>query len=77
MLQANLSKSMWAEALITIVYLRSRSATKTLDGITLIEAWSKKKPYVGHLKTIGSMAIVLNKGKKGESSNQKVKNTYW
>jgi len=58
------------------VYLRNRNATKNLDGMTPIEAWSKKKPYVGHLRMIGSNIIVLNKDEKGESSNQKVTNTY-
>jgi len=62
MLQANLPKSMWVEALNTAVY--PRSTTKNLDGMTLIEAWSKKKPYDGHLRTIGSKAIVLNKDEK-------------
>jgi len=48
----------------TVVYLRNRSATKSLDGMIPIEAWSKKKPYIGYLRTIGSIAIVLNKGEK-------------
>jgi len=76
MLQANLPKSMWAEVLNTAVYLRNRSATKSLNRMTPIEAWSKKKPYVDHLRTIESKAILLNKGKKEESSNQKMTNTY-
>jgi len=29
-----------------------------------IEAWSKKKPYDGHLSMIESKAIVLKKGEK-------------
>jgi len=46
------------------VYFTNRSATKSLDIMTPIEAWSKKKPYVGYLRTIGSRVIVLNKGDK-------------
>jgi len=64
MLQANFPKSIWAEVVNTTVHLRNRSVTKNLDGTTPIEAWSKKKPYVGYLRMIGSKAIVLNKGKK-------------
>jgi len=67
---------MWTEALNTAVYLRNKSATKSLDRMTPIEAWSKKKPYVDHLKTMESKAIVLNKGEKEENSNQKMTNTY-
>jgi len=62
MLQANLPKSMWAETVNTATYLRNRCATKSLNGMTPFEAWSKKKPYVGFLKTIGSKIIMLNKG---------------
>jgi len=76
MLQANLPKLMWAEVLNTVVYLRNRSSTKSLDRMTPIEA-SKKKSYIGHLRMIGSKTMVLNKGKEEESSNQKVTNTSW
>jgi len=38
MLQTHLPKSIWAEALNTAMYLRNRSATKSLNGITPIEA---------------------------------------
>jgi len=49
-LQANFPKSIWAEELNTAVYLTNRSATKSLDTMTPIEAGSKEKPYVGHLR---------------------------
>jgi len=42
MLQATLPKSMWAVALNTAVYLRSRSATKSLDAMTPIETGQRK-----------------------------------
>jgi len=61
MLQANLPESLWAEAVNTATYLRNRCATKCLNGITPMEAWSKKKPYVGFLRIIGSKTIALNK----------------
>jgi len=62
MLQANFPKSMWAEAVNAATYLRNRCATKSLNGMTPFEAWSRKKPYVGFLRTIGSKVIMLNKG---------------
>jgi transposase InsO family protein len=64
MLQGNLPDSLWAEAVNTATYLRNRCATKCLNGITPFEAWSKRKPYVGFFRTIGSKAIALNKRQK-------------
>ena len=40
----------WAEALSTCVYLRNRSPTKVLEGITPYEAWSGVKPDVSLLR---------------------------
>lgn len=64
MLQAELPDSLWAEATNTATYLRNRSVTKSLEGITPLEAWSQQKPYVGFLRIIGSKAIALNKGQR-------------
>ena len=64
MLQGNLPQSLWAEAINAATYLRNRCATKTLDGKTPLEAWSKRKPYVGFFRVIGSKAIVLDKAQK-------------
>jgi len=63
MLQANLTKSIWTEALNMAAYLRNRCAMKSLDRMTPIDdAWSKKNSYVSYLRTIESKVIVLNKG---------------
>lgn len=70
-LQANLPDSLWAEAVNAAAYLRNRSATKCLNGITPIEAWSQQKPYVGYFRTIGSKTIALNKGQKGRKFQPK------
>ncbi|KZC07337.1 Copia protein, partial [Dufourea novaeangliae] len=64
MLQANLPESLWAEAVNTATYLRNRNATKCLEGITPIEAWSQRKPYVRFFRTFGSKVIALNKGRR-------------
>ena len=41
----------WAEALTTAVYLRNRSPTKSVNGMTPIEAWMGEKPNVEHLRS--------------------------
>ena len=46
----------WAEALSTAVYLRNRSPTKALEGITPYEAWSGTKPDVSSLRIFGCSA---------------------
>ena len=43
----------WAEALATAVYLRNRSPTKALKGVTPLEAWSGTKPDVSFLRIFG------------------------
>ena len=62
MLEAHLPESLWAEAVNTATFLRNRSATACLGGITPYETWTGRKLYVGFLKTIGSKTIALNKG---------------
>ena len=48
----------WAEALSTAVYLRNRSPTKALEGITPFEAWHGRKPDVSALRVFGCCAYV-------------------
>ena len=48
----------WAEVLSTCVYLRNRSPTKALEGITPNEAWSGIKPDVSLLRIFGCSAYV-------------------
>ena len=50
LVDAKLPHEFWAEALSTAVYLRNRSPTKAVDGMTPFEAWVKKKPSVSHLQ---------------------------
>lgn len=47
---ASLSKTFWAEAAKTTVYLLNRVPTATLDGVTPQEAWSGNKPCISHLR---------------------------
>ena len=46
----------WAEALSTAVYLRNRSLTRAVDGLTPCEAWTGKKPDVAHMRVFGCEA---------------------
>ena len=52
--ESSLPKKFWAEALATATYLRNRSPTKAVEGMTPIEAWSGEKPSVTHLRVFGS-----------------------
>ena len=64
----------WAEAVHTAVYLRNRSPSSSLDGITPFEAWYGFKPMVKHLRVFGSVCYALvpkEKRKKLESRSVK------
>ena len=55
--ESGLPKKFWAEALATATYLRNRSPTKAVSGMTPIEAWSGVKPNVTHLRVFGSLCF--------------------
>jgi hypothetical protein len=52
----------WGEAVHTVVYLLNRDPTRSLEGMTPYEAWHKKKPNVGHLRTFDCVAHVKKIG---------------
>lgn len=53
MVDAKLSYELWAEAVSTAEYLRSRCPTKAVDEMILHEAWYGYKPKVSHLRVFG------------------------
>lgn len=53
---AKLPKSFWAEATATAVYTRNRCPSHAVTGKTPYEAWTGRKPQVGHLRTFGCLA---------------------
>ncbi len=55
---AQLSHKFWAEAISTSTYLRNRSPTKAVDGMTPYEAWHDIKPRVDHLRVFGCDAYM-------------------
>ena len=58
LLDSKLPQKFWAEALSTATYLRNRSPTKVIEGMTPHEAWAKEKPQVKHLRVFGCDAYV-------------------
>ena len=56
LIDAKLPQQFWAEALSTAVYLKNRSPTKAVDGMTSCGAWTRKKPKVAHLRVFGCEA---------------------
>lgn len=60
MVHANITPSLWAEAINTAVYIRNRCPTK-LQIKTPYEEWCGRKPSVQHFKTFGSCAVALDK----------------
>lgn len=52
LLEADLAKAFWAEAINTAVYLINRSPTRRLPGKTPEEAYSGKKPNLSHLRCL-------------------------
>lgn len=53
---SKLPHKFWAEALSTAVYLRNRSSTKALEGVTPYEVWSGTKPNVTSFWIFGCSA---------------------
>ena len=53
---AKLPRKFWAEVLSTAAYLRNRSPTKAVQGMTPVEAWTGERPDVSHLRAFGCAA---------------------
>jgi transposase InsO family protein len=58
LLDARLPQSFWAEALSTANYLRNRSPTSAMDGMTPHQAWYGRKPGAEHLRVFGCAACI-------------------
>lgn len=53
--EAELPRTFWAEAVSTAVYLRNRSPTSAVDGMTPYEALTGEKPVVSNLRVFGCL----------------------
>ncbi|KAG8501627.1 hypothetical protein CXB51_004055 [Gossypium anomalum] len=51
--EKNMPKTLWAEAVNTVVYIQNRLPTKALDHKTPFEVWFGFKPSLAHLKVFG------------------------
>jgi hypothetical protein len=71
---SNTPTELWAEAVNTAVYLRNRSPTTALDGITPYESLFNRKPDVANLRVFGCVAFVHvpdNQRKKLDAKSRK------
>jgi IS30 family transposase len=64
--QRGTSAVFWGEAVVTAVYILNRSPTKTLNGITLYEAWHGRKSAVSHLRVFGCLVFTKELGHIGK-----------
>jgi hypothetical protein len=55
-LEQDMDKEFWAEAISTSTYLKNRSPTRALSNQTPEEAWSGKKPTLAYLRPFGCKA---------------------
>ena len=62
--ETGLPKELWAELACTVVYLKNRSPTRSLEAKTPYEALHGHKPNLSHLIAIGTKAFVLIPKKK-------------
>ena len=70
LIDSKLPHKFWAEALSTATYLRNRSPTKAIEGMTPHEAWTKEKPQVEHLRVFGCDTPMFQK-MRGKNLTQK------
>ena len=54
----DLPRELWGEAVSTAVYILNCTSSKALQGQTLHEKWTGRKPSVDHLRTFGCIAHV-------------------
>lgn len=59
--EAQLPEQLWAEAIQTANYLRNRSETRAVKGVSPFEKFWGIKPSVGHLRVFGCEVVSLNK----------------
>ena len=56
--EKNLPPELWGEAVSTALYLLNRSSTRSLQGLTPYEAWTRRKPSIEHRHIFGSVVHV-------------------
>nr|CAD1839746.1 unnamed protein product [Ananas comosus var. bracteatus] len=72
--EKGLPNEFWAEAVNTAVYIQNRCPTNAVKNKTPLEAWTRTKPMVSHLKIFGCMCyahIPVEKRKKIDDKSAK------
>ena len=78
LLDTNLPPKIWAEAISTAAYLRNRSPSSGVGGITPYQAWYRQKPCVGHLRVFGCTAFIhIPKDKRGSWTQRPESASCW
>lgn len=62
LIQSNVPRELWAEAVNTAVFIRNRCPSRANNGFTPYELWSERKPNVKFFRIFGSQATFLRKG---------------
>jgi hypothetical protein len=65
-----MSAVFWGEAVVTVVYILSRSPTKALNGRAPYEAWHGRKPAVSHLRVFGCLMFAKELGHIGKLNDR-------
>ncbi|KAF2881846.1 hypothetical protein ILUMI_24326 [Ignelater luminosus] len=73
LLDANLEKKCWAEAVNTAVYLRTRFVVSGLNNKTPFEIWTSRKPDVCNIRIFGSEVLMHIPKEKGSKWDKKAK----
>ena len=73
LISSGLPTFLWDEAVSHANYLQNQAPTQVLKGITLHEAWTGKKPDVGHLREFGCDIWVLDESKNRSKLDPKLK----
>ena len=66
LMEANLDKKFWGEALMTATYLQNRMETSLIKNKTPFELWYGKKPRLKHIRTFGCKACLYIPKEKRE-----------
>ena len=72
---SGLLKNLWREALLHIVWVKNRSATRALDGKTPYEMLYGKKPNLGDLPRWGAKCWVLDRS--GSKLDDRARKGHW
>jgi hypothetical protein len=72
LIDTHLPEKLWIKLVKTVVYLRNKSPTRTLDQLTPYKYLYKKKPDISHLRIINS-AIYCHEVERESGPNRKMK----